>query len=115
MIRLCINYYVESWHSRNEAHHNPDKKQQYSLEWTSVLEKMILKLNKNTVIKCLRNQQTNPENTSNMHLQQRNMHLIDMHKQAEEKSNNIDMRQFMTVMAGKQQYKRICMNIKSKT
>ena len=50
------------------------------IEWMKAIEQMMLNSNKECVIKCLRSQEVNVQETSTKHLQKRNRHSSEVHK-----------------------------------
>ena len=53
----------------------------------NVIESLIIKSNKDKVIKCMRSQEVNVEIALMKHLQKRNRHLLQVYKLLKEETN----------------------------
>jgi len=76
IVKMCTNHYVVCWNERNEQFHDPQKQRKHAIEWMNGIELLMPRSNKCDDIRCLRNQETNVQTTSTMHLQRRNRNLL---------------------------------------
>ena len=61
---MCLYWLCLREANRNEKFHNPKKQRQHVIERTKAMEELILNSNKDCVIKYLRSQEVNVQETS---------------------------------------------------
>ena len=86
IVKMCTNHYIECWNERNEHFRDQQKQRKHAIEWMSAIESLMLRSNKCDAIRCLMSQETNVQTTSTMHLQRRNIHLLQVYKLSKKKT-----------------------------